>query len=111
MLGASRVGALRHMTTALIVFLVIGAFSVGVGAGFVWGILYVMMGLAFALVCSAWGAKGRGMKSVGIRLAKAVNRVLGRTGAVLLGRYHVWALKTPREVVTVQFRHFLLIFD
>ena len=22
----------------------------------VWGILYVMMGLAFALVCSAWGA-------------------------------------------------------
>ena len=27
----------------------------------VWGILYVMMGLAFALVCSAWGAKGRGI--------------------------------------------------
>ena len=26
----------------------------------VWSILYVMMGLAFALVCSAWGAKGRG---------------------------------------------------
>lgn len=27
----------------------------------VWGILYVMMGLAFALVCSAWGARGRGI--------------------------------------------------
>tara|TARA_B100000678_G_C18156407_1_gene481109 strand:+ start:554 stop:1108 length:555 start_codon:yes stop_codon:yes gene_type:complete len=25
----------------------------------VWAILYVMMGLAFALVCSAWGARGR----------------------------------------------------
>ena len=29
--------------------------------GIVWTILYVMMGLAFALVCSAWGAKGRGL--------------------------------------------------
>jgi len=38
------------------------------------------------------------MKSVAIRLARAVNRVLRRTGPVLLGRYHVRALKTPREV-------------
>ena len=38
------------------------------------------------------------MKSVGIRRAKAVNRVPARTGPVLLGRYHVRALKTPREV-------------
>ena len=44
MLGASRVGALRHMTTALIVFLVIGGFGVGFSAGFVWGILYVAKG-------------------------------------------------------------------
>ena len=43
-------------------------------------------------------ALGRGMKSVGIRLARAVNRVLSRTGPVLLGRYHVRALKTAREV-------------
>ena len=43
-------------------------------------------------------ALGRGMKSVAIRLARAVNRVLSRTGPVLLGRYHVRALKTPREV-------------
>ena len=27
--------------------------------GIVWSILYVMMGLAAALVCAAWGAKGR----------------------------------------------------
>jgi len=43
-------------------------------------------------------ALGRGMKSVAIRLARAVNRVLSRTGSVLLGRYHVRALRTPREV-------------
>ncbi len=43
-------------------------------------------------------ALGRGMKAVGIRLAKAVNRVFGRSGPVLLGRYHVRALKSPREV-------------
>ena len=43
-------------------------------------------------------ALGRGMKSVAIRLARAVNRVLSRTGPVLLGRYHVRALRMPREV-------------
>jgi len=43
-------------------------------------------------------ALGRGMKSVAIRLARAVNRVFSKTGPVLLGRYHVRALKTPREV-------------
>jgi uncharacterized protein (DUF3084 family) len=43
-------------------------------------------------------ALGRGMKSIGARLARAVNRVFGRTGRVLLGRYHVRALGTPREV-------------
>lgn len=28
--------------------------------GIVWTILYLMMGFAFAVVCSAWGARGRG---------------------------------------------------
>lgn len=27
--------------------------------GIVWSILYILMGVAFALVCSAWGARGR----------------------------------------------------
>ena len=27
--------------------------------GIVWSILYIMMGLAFALICSAWGARSR----------------------------------------------------
>jgi REP element-mobilizing transposase RayT len=43
-------------------------------------------------------ALGRGMKSISARVARAANRIFGRTGAVLLGRYHVRALRTPREV-------------
>jgi putative transposase len=39
-----------------------------------------------------------GMKSVCARLARAVNRVIGRAGAVLADRYHVHVLRTPREV-------------
>ncbi len=52
------------------------------------------------LVVEAVGkeAMGRGMKSVGIRLARTVNRVFGRTGPVLFGRYHLRVLRTPREV-------------
>jgi hypothetical protein len=38
------------------------------------------------------------MKSVGIRLARTVNRVFGREGPVLFGRYHLRVLLTPREV-------------
>ena len=43
-------------------------------------------------------ALGRGMKSVGTRLARTVNRVFGRVGPVLFGRYHLRVLRTPREV-------------
>jgi len=43
-------------------------------------------------------ALGRGMKSVGARLARAVNRVFSRNGPVLADRYHARVLKTPREV-------------
>ena len=43
-------------------------------------------------------ALGRGMKAIGSRLARAVNRVAGRTGAVLAERYHHRLLPTPREV-------------
>jgi len=39
-----------------------------------------------------------GMKSVGARLARAINRVFGRVGPVLADRYHLHVLKTPREV-------------
>lgn len=33
--------------------------------GIVWSILYVMIGIALALVCSSWGARGRGV-AIGI---------------------------------------------
>jgi REP element-mobilizing transposase RayT len=43
-------------------------------------------------------ALSKGMKSLAARLARAVNRVFRRRGAVLDGRYHHRALGTPREV-------------
>jgi hypothetical protein len=43
-------------------------------------------------------ALGRGMKSIGARLARAVNRVFARRGPVLAERYHLHVLRTPREV-------------
>ena len=41
---------------------------------------------------------GRGMKSLGSRLTRAVNRVFARRGAVLADRFHLHVLRTPREV-------------
>ncbi len=43
-------------------------------------------------------ALGRGMKSISARLARAVNRVFGRRGRVLDGRYHLHVLRSRREV-------------
>ncbi len=39
-----------------------------------------------------------GMKAVAAWVARAVNRVFGRRGPVLFGRYHLRVLRTPREV-------------
>lgn len=39
-----------------------------------------------------------GMKSIGARVARAVNRVFGRSGPVLSDRFHLHVLRTPREV-------------
>ena len=38
-----------------------------------------------------------GMKSVGARIGKLVNRLFGRSGKVLDGRYHLRPLRTPLE--------------
>jgi REP element-mobilizing transposase RayT len=43
-------------------------------------------------------ALGRGMKAIGARLARAVNRVMRRSGRVFDDRYHARLLRTPREV-------------
>lgn len=46
-------------------------------------------------------ALGRGMKSIGARLARAVNRIFHRRGPVLADRYHLRLLRSPREVRNV----------
>ena len=43
-------------------------------------------------------ALGRGMMAIGSRLARAVNRIAGRSGSVLADRYHLRLLPTPKEV-------------
>lgn len=43
-------------------------------------------------------ALGRGMRALGIRIARAVNRVADRKGRVLADRYHLQLLPTPRQV-------------
>jgi len=40
----------------------------------------------------------RGIAGLAIRIARAVNRALGRRGAVWSGRYHARAITTPRAV-------------
>src|SRR5262249_30449631 len=44
-------------------------------------------------------ALGRGMQALGVRLAGALNRLMGRKGGVIKDRFHVHALKTPTEVL------------
>ena len=52
------------------------------------------------LLVEADGPMGlrRGIQGLTIRVAKAINRVLGRRGTVWNDRYHARALATPREV-------------
>jgi hypothetical protein len=40
----------------------------------------------------------RGMRGLGVRMARGVNRLLERTGAVIGERYHARALQSPRAV-------------
>jgi len=39
-----------------------------------------------------------GMKSIGARIARSINRIFGRCGPVLADRFHARVLRTPREV-------------
>ena len=43
-------------------------------------------------------ALGRGTKGIGVRVARRLNRVMGRRGRVLGDRYRAHILKTPSEV-------------
>jgi REP element-mobilizing transposase RayT len=61
---------------------------------------YSLQGDHAHLIVEAHGrdALARGMKSIGARLARAVNRAMERSGPVLDGRYHHRSLRSPREV-------------
>jgi len=61
---------------------------------------YSLQGDHAHLIVEARGkeALACGMKSIAARLARAVNRVAGRSGPVLDGRYHHRSLRSPREV-------------
>jgi REP element-mobilizing transposase RayT len=61
---------------------------------------YSLQGDHAHLIVEAHGkdALSRGMKSIGARLARAVNRTAARNGPVLDGRYHHRSLRSPREV-------------
>jgi len=52
------------------------------------------------LICEAAGkaALSRGMRGAAIRISLAVNRAMGRRGALWCGRYHARTLATPRMV-------------
>jgi REP element-mobilizing transposase RayT len=61
---------------------------------------YSLQGDHAHLIVEAHGkrALANGMKSIGARLARAVNRTAQRSGPVLDGRYHHRSLRSPREV-------------
>jgi REP element-mobilizing transposase RayT len=48
----------------------------------------------------------RGMNGLGVRIAKGLNKVMGRRGKVLDERYHGHILRTPTEVRNA--RHYLV---
>jgi len=65
-----------------------------------WDCLSCLPDLLLHLICEAEDARalGRGMKGLGVRIARGLNRVMDRRGAVIADRYHSRVLRTPSEV-------------
>ena len=61
---------------------------------------YAVMGDHVHLIVEANDrrALGRGMKGLGVRIARSLNRMMERQGRVLADRYHAHILRTPTEV-------------
>ncbi len=61
---------------------------------------YAVMGNHVHLIVEAGDRKAlwRGMQGLGVRIARRLNRVMGRTGRVMSDRYHAHILRTPSEV-------------
>ncbi len=54
--------------------------------------------LHFLIEANDKGALSHGMRSLAITAARAINRVLGRTGKVFAYRYHATAISSPRQM-------------
>ena len=52
----------------------------------------------FVVEAAGDAALSRAMQGFGVRVARALNRVMKRRGRVLADRYHAHVLRTPREV-------------
>ena len=61
---------------------------------------YSVMGNHVHLIVEANDRRAlwRGMQGLGVRIAKALNRVMRRSGRVIGDRYHAHVLRTPAEV-------------
>lgn len=75
--------------------------------GIVWSILYAMMGFAFALVCSAWGSRGRGLAIALFIVQLAINLawspVFFGEQNIQLAFYIIIALDVAVLITVVQF--------
>jgi REP element-mobilizing transposase RayT len=60
---------------------------------------FAVMGNHLHLIVEAPGANGlsRGIKGLGVRIAKGLNRMMSRRGQVVAERYHAHVLRTPSE--------------
>ncbi len=54
--------------------------------------------LHLILEANGAGALASGMRAISIRLARGLNRMMGRKGPVLADRFHAHVLRTPAEV-------------
>ena len=61
---------------------------------------FAVMGNHMHLIIEAGDEKklANGLKALGVRVARALNRMMGRQGRVIRDRYHAHILKTPAEV-------------
>ncbi len=93
-------GNLRHRRLRKVVFAALGAGANRFGFRLVH---FSVMSNHLHLVAEAADrrALSRGMQGLSIRLAKALNRRLGRRGRVFTDRYHARILRSPREVRAV----------
>jgi REP-associated tyrosine transposase len=65
---------------------------------------FAVMGNHIHLLVEAEGktSLARGMQGLGVRIARGLNRLMGRRGRVLGDRYHARILRSPTEVKRVR---------